>query len=129
MGDITQAEGFSSVAQETTTSNGWVSKSGFPATSASIKTAGQFSIRWSATVGQTKANRNFGFRVQWRPTGGVFSVISSVDLSVPRDNDAFMQSGFQEVTLPTDNTIEVDVQHGQTTDGFASILENVSIEA
>jgi hypothetical protein len=103
IGDITQAEGFISNGTEQTTSDGWVSKSGFPWTTIGTKTAGQFSIRWFAQVGQTKTNRNFGFRVLWRPTGGTFEVLGEVQLTVNRDGDVIMQSGFKNVTLPSDN--------------------------
>lgn len=126
--DVTEAEGFVSNAQETTTSDGWVSKSGFPFTTTSPKTAGKFSVRWFAEVGQTKTNRNFGFRVRWRPAGGTWADLASVQLTVNRDNDVIMQSGFKEVTLPSNGDIEIDVQHGQTTQGSASILQNVSVE-
>lgn len=128
LGDITEAEGFVSNARETTTSDGWVSKSGFPWTTANTKTAGQFSIRWFAQVGQTKTNRNFGLRIRWRPAGGIFADLAEVNLTVNRDGDVVMQSGFKEVTLATDAQIEIDLQHGQTTQGQSSILENVSVE-
>lgn len=128
VGDLTEAEGFTSFGQETTNSTGWVSKSGFPVTSAQVKTAGEFSLRWSAEVGQTKTNRNFGFRTRWRPSGGTWEDMGTVNLSVNRDGDVMMQAGFREVTLPTNNNIEIDIQHGQTTSGQSSIIQNVSVE-
>lgn len=129
IGEIAQIEGFVSNNEETTTSNGWVSKSGFPWTTVGVKTAGTFSLRWFAEVGQTKATRNFGFRVRWRPAGGSWSILSELPLlTVSRDNNKFQQSGFKQITLPVDNNIQIDFQHGQTTDGFASILSNVSVE-
>jgi len=126
--DLGQEEAFNSLTQETTTSNGWVSKSGFPWTTINNKTAGEFVVAWSSEVGQTKTNRNFGFRVRARPTGGTWVTLGEVELSVNRDDDLFMQSGFQEITLPTDNTIEIDIQFGQTTQGNSAIIRNVSVE-
>lgn len=126
--DLTEAEGFVSNAQEMTTSDGWVSKTGFPIITINDKTSGLFSLRWFAQVGQTKASRNFGFRVLWRPLGGVWAPLAEIQATVTRDDNVFMQSGFKEVTLPTTTKIEMDVQHGQTTDGFSSIIENVSVE-
>lgn len=126
--DLTQAEGFTDSAQENTSSDDWVSKTNFPIVTVNEKTAGKFSLRWSANVGQTKNGRNFGFRVLWRPTGGVFAVLSSVQLSVSNDGSVLMQSGFKEVDLLADSTIEMDIQHGQTTDGFESIIKDVSVE-
>ena len=38
-----------------------------------------------------------------------------------------MQSGFQEVNL-VGTAIEIDVQYGQTADGFAAIMESVAVE-
>lgn len=127
--DITEAEGFVSNGTEQTASDGWVSKTGFPWTTTETKTAGKFSLRWFMEVGQTKATRNFGYRVLWRPTGGAWTILSEISsATVAKDGNKGQQSGFKEITLPTDNTIEMDIQHGQTIDGFESIISNVSVE-
>jgi len=126
--DLGQEEAFNSLSQETTTSNGWVSKSSFPITTEFTKTAGQFVVQWSAEVGQTKTNRNFGFRVLAAPTGSPLVELGNVELTVNRDNDLIMQSGFQEIIVPTDNTIDIDIQFGQTTQGQSAIIRNVSVE-
>ena len=124
--DIAEIESFESTPQETTTSNGWVSKSGFPWTSAS-KTAGIFSVRWFYEVGQTKASRNFGYRtLLTAPTSETLSEIPVAGIS--NDNQRFMQSGFQEYELLSDGPLTVDVQFGQTTDGFSAIMQNVAVE-
>lgn len=126
--DLTEAEGVTSIAQETTTSNGWVSKTGYPFLTSLSKTAGQFSIRWSSEVGQTTKNRNYGLRTRWRPEGGTWVVLGEVELSNARNNNFLMQSGFKQVILATNSKIEVDIQHGQTTGGGSSVLQNASME-
>lgn len=127
--DLTEAEGFTSNTLEQTASDGWVSKTNFPWLTTEIKTSGLFSLRWFMEVGQTKATRNFGFRVLWRIEGGVWAVLSEIASStVSRDGNTIMQSGFKEVSVLADSKIEIDVQHGQTTAGFQSIMSNVSVE-
>lgn len=125
-GDLTEAESFNSVNTETTTSNGWVSKSGFPYVTG-IKTAGKFEVRWFAEVGQTRRNRNFGFRCRAAPSVSALVVLSSVELTLPRNNNVIMQSGFQEIELPSDGTITIDLEYGQTTNGFSAIIQNASV--
>lgn len=126
--DLTEAEGKTQNALDTTTSNGWVSRAGFPFLTTGVKTAGKFSIRWSTEVGQTTKNRNYGLLVRWRPEGGAWTTLSSVELANSRDNNFIMQGGFKEVTLPTDSKIEVDMQFGQTTGGGTAQIQNSALE-
>ena len=126
--DLTEAEGHTREEQESTTSNGWVSMTTFPFLTTLSKTAGKFSIRWSANVGQSKTNRNFGFRARWRPEAGTWVVLSEIETSVNRDGDLIMQGGFKEVTLASNAKIEVDLQFGQTTQGNNALIENGSME-
>ena len=127
--DIAEIEGFVSNNTETTTSNNWVSKTGFPWTSASVKSSGIWSLRWFAEVGQTKEGRLFGFRIRWRATGDDWSILSEIpEAAVSIDDGLIQQSGFKEVALAADNTIEMDVQYGQTDSGFSAIISNVSVE-
>ena len=126
IGDIAEIENFTSTVRETTTSDGWVSKAGFPWTSGP-KTAGVFSVRWFYEVGQTKASRNFGYRTLiTSPTADTLSEIAIA--SVRSDNDLIQQSGFQDYALLADGSITVDVQYGQTTQGNSAIMQNVAVE-
>lgn len=126
--DLTEAEAFMDSPEEQTASDGWVSKNGFPYLTIDPKTAGTISIRWSMEVGQSKANKVFGYRVRWRPEGGTWADLVSLTTSVGTPNDIFLQGGFADVELLTDDKIEVDVQHGQTTATGNSILRNVTVE-
>ena len=129
IGDITEAEGFTDLPQETSTANGWVSKNNYPFLTSNTKTTGTFSIRWSIVAGQTKAGKNFGYRVRWRVEGGTWASLLEIDqASINSANDVFLQGGFSEVVLLADNKIEVDVQYGQTTAGGAAIIREASVE-
>lgn len=126
--DLTEAETASQGVQDSTTSNGWVSRSGFPFLTAGVKTAGTFSLRWSTEIGQTTKNRNYGLLIRWRPEGGIWATLSSVELSNSRNNDFITQSGFKEVVLLANSKIEVDMQFGQTTGGGTCLIRNSSLE-
>jgi len=129
IGDITEAENFLDSPQETSTADGWVSKSNYPFLTSGIKTSGSFSIRWSIVVGQTKAGKNFGYRVRWRVEGGTWASLLEIDqASINSANDVFLQGGFSEVILPSDSKVEIDVQYGQTTAGGAAIIRRASVE-
>lgn len=126
--DLTEAEGDTQNASDSTTSNGWVSRSGFPFLTTDTKTAGLFSIRWSTEVGQSTKNRNYGLLIRWRVEGGTWETLSSVELSNSRNNNYLMQGGFKEVTVATDSKIEVDMQFGQTNNGGTALIQNSALE-
>lgn len=128
LSDITEAEAFTSEAEDQTASDLWVSKTGFPFLTEGVKTAGQFSVRWSIEVGQTKANKTFSFRVRWRAEGGTWVDLTSLSTTISTPGDTYLQGGFKEVVLPSADKIELDVQHGVTTATGNSILRNVSVE-
>lgn len=128
LADITQLEEFSSDGAESTTSNGWVTKSGFPFTSVSIKTAGEFEVAWSSEIGQSTKQKAVGSEFSWRPVGGTWEVLSDIRAGVATSNEYQLRSGFRKVTLAADAMVELRAQWGQTNDGGIGLIRNVTMK-
>lgn len=128
LADITQLEEFSSDASESTTSNGWITKSGFPFMSANIKTAGEFEVAWSSEVGQSTKQKAVGSEFAWREEGGTWDVLSDIRAGVATANEYQLRSGFRKVSLAADAKIELRAQWGQTDDGGIGLIRNVTMK-
>jgi hypothetical protein len=125
---LTEYEAYSSPGLESTTDNGWVIKSGYPFTS-EVKSAGRFMIDFTGLVGQSNANRDVGFRVEYREgTTGAWIELFSTLSKFPQANGQLTITSFREITLATDTEIQVQLSWGQTTGGGTGRLEQANIK-
>lgn len=125
---LTEFEAHPGPSSETTTSNGWVTKSEYPYTS-TLKSAGKYVIDYSAQLGQSKTGRLVGIQIQWRlGTSGTWNTLAEVITSFGADDAYGLFSGFNEVTLPSDTVIQIQINWGQTTTGFEGLIKEANIK-
>ena len=121
-------ESFGSDLQESTTSNNWVTKSGFPYTTDN-KTAGTYIIDYTAELGQSDKFKQVGFRVQWREgTTGSWLDLTDIRAGLPTDGEFQIRTGFRQVQLTSDGVFQVRIQFGQTDDGGTGFIQNCNIK-
>ena len=126
---LTEFESFSSPNNQNTTSNGWVTKSGYPYTS-SIKSAGRYIIDFTCQVGQSDKEKQVGTRFQFRlGTSGSWANLGEPILdAVSTDNAYQYRTSFFEITLPTDGVFQVRILFGQTDDGGTGRIREANIK-
>jgi hypothetical protein len=114
---FTEFEAYSDNSTESTTSNGWVTKSGYPYTT-DVKTAGQYVIDWSAQLGQSDKQKEVGLLVEWREgTSGSWTELADLRDGVSQDDAWDIRTGFNLVTLSTDTEFQIRIRFGQTDEG------------
>lgn len=125
---LTEFEAYTSDTLESTTSNNWVTKTGYPYIT-SVKTAGIYVVDFTAEVGQSNANKQVGYRIQWRKVGEtVWNDLSETYLQFPQANGYFFVTSFRRLDLDVDSAIEIRVQWGQTDDGGAGRIRYAGIK-
>lgn len=127
---LTEFETFSSDAVQSTTSNGWITKTGYPYTT-DVKSAGTYVIDYSANVGQSDKEKEVGSRVQFREgTTGTWITIGGSDIrnGVSADDAYELRTGFNNITLTTDTEVQIRWQFGQTDDGGTGRIRFASIK-
>lgn len=125
---LTEFEAYASDSTQSTTTNNWATKTGYPYTT-SVKTAGQYVIDFTAEVGQTDKEKQVGFRVQWREgTSGGWNTLSDTRNGLSADDEYSLRTGFRLVTLPVDSNFQVRLQWGQTDDGGSGLIRNAGIK-
>lgn len=125
---LTEFEAFESEAEETTTSNGWVTKSGYPYTTVT-KTAGFYIIDHTAQVGQSDKEKQISHRVQWREgTSGTWQTLLEIDDAVGTDDAFQVRTGFNLVELTADGVFQVRIEYGQTDDGGTGKIKEANIK-
>jgi hypothetical protein len=124
---LTEFEAFESDAEESTTSNRWVTKSGYPYTTIT-KSAGDYVINFTAQVGQSDKEKTVGSRVQFRlGTSGTWITIKDIRDAVSTDDAFQLRTGFFIITLPVDGVFQVRQQFGQTDDGGTGKIKEANI--
>lgn len=125
---LTEFESFSSPATQTTTSNGWVTKAGYPYTSQE-KPAGRYIIDFTAEVSNNSNNSEVGVRIQWRQgTSGTWITLKSIQTEIPRGGTVFLFTAFEEITLNTDTVFQVQFQFGQTDSGGTGSISEANLK-
>ena len=121
-------EAFESVGIQSTTSNGWITKSGYPYTT-TTKTAGDYVIDYSAQIGQSDKEKVVGYQVQWRPgTTGTWLELVDVRDGLSIDDGYQLRTGFDIITLPSDGVFQVRVRWGQTDEGGTGRIQRAAIK-
>jgi hypothetical protein len=124
---LTEFEAFGSAGLETTTSNGWVTKSGYPYTTTS-KSPGDYIVNYTAQIGNNSNNTEIGFRAQWRlGTSGTWIDLVDIRRQVPRGGDTILTTGFSIVTLPASGVFQVRIEYGQTDSGGTGSIQEANI--
>ena len=125
---LTEFEAFASDNNQSTTTNGWATKSGYPYTT-DIKSAGQYVVDFTAEIGQSDKFKQVGFRVQWRLfTSGAWNTLSVTKNGVSTDGEYALRSGFRLINLPVTTNFQVRLQWGQTDDGGSGFIKNAGIK-
>lgn len=120
-------EAFSSPGQQSTTSGGWQTKSGYPYTT-TPKTAGDYIINHTAQVGNTDKQKQAGHRVQWRPgTSGAWQTLVDIRDANSVDNQFQLRTGFNIVTLASDDVFQVRIQYGENDDGGTTRIREANV--
>ena len=125
---LTEFEAFSDDAEESTTSNGWVTKNNFPYTT-SVKSAGDYVVDFSAQIGQSDKEKTVGFRVQWREgTSGSWTTLADARNGLGADDGTELRTAFRVITLSSDTEFQIRIQWGQTDDGGTGTIQNATIK-
>ena len=125
---LTEFESFSSAGFESTTSNAYVTKSGYPYTTA-VKSAGDYIIDFTALLSQTNNNRRVAFRVQYREgIAGAWITIFESDYYPSRSGANIAATSFREITLASDTEFQVQLQWAVTTTGGSGGIEEANIK-
>ncbi len=120
-----RGENFRSEGESNTTSNLWVDK--LTGTTGILK-AGSILISQFSEVGQSKAGRELGHRVQWKPSNSsIWIDISDTRDGVSNDNGYVPRSCWDIIQLPTNDSIDIRVQWGQTNDGGIARIRKVRV--
>ena len=122
-----QFDAYSDTTAQSTTSNGWVTKSGYPYT-APVKPAGTYMLTHSAEIGQSDKEKVVGSRVQWRQgTSGTWITLSDIREAVSVDDGAQLRTGFSPIELTSDTNFQVRYQWGQPDDGGTGTIDEAGI--
>lgn len=114
---------------QSTTSNGWVTVSGFPYTSPVLEPA-TYIVSWSIVVCQTDKEKQVGTRVQTRlGTSGGWSTEVGTDIrnAVSVDDGCDTRTSFFTYIVPTSSVFQLRYQFGQTGDGGTATKEVASV--
>ena len=127
-GTLGLVESFTDDPQESTTSNGWVTKNNYPYVSA-VKPADTYVIDFYALIGQSDKEKKAGSRLQWRPNNsGSWTTLFSVSNGVSTDDEFDPRSGFREIVLGSPSTIAVRWQFGDTDEGGTCFIKDAGIK-
>lgn len=119
----TEYYAFQDISESTTIADGWVQKSLF--TTPTI-VAGKYIIHYKAQVTNT-SKKNVGFQINISVNGGAFIDIDTQD-KAPTTADVYeTRSGFEEITLATDNPLQIQVNFGQTIAGGTGKIQKVAV--
>jgi hypothetical protein len=133
---LTEFEEYSSPTLQSTTSNGWKTKTGnggsdlgYPYTT-DIKSAGKYVVDFTVQVGQTDKEKQVGSRFQWRQgTSGSWITLGDPILDALSRDDAFQyRTSFFEIELSIDTNFQVRIQFGQTDDGGTGKIKEGNIK-
>lgn len=120
---LTEFEAFASPGLQTTTSDGWVTKTGYPYTT-TTKTPGDYIVNYTAQISNNSNNSEIGFRAQFRlGTTGTWIDLVSIIRQVTRKGDVILASGFSVITVPSTSVFQVRFQFGQTIAGGTGSIE------
>ena len=124
---VTEFEAFNDDTQESTTSNGYVTKNNYPYTTAE-KSAGDYVINYTALIGQSDKEKLVGFRAQYREgIAGGWTTLADARNGLGSDDGTELRTGFNVITLASDTEIQIRLQWGQTDDGGTGTIENAAI--
>jgi hypothetical protein len=124
---LTEFESFSSPGLESTTSNSLIVKSGYPYTTAT-KTAGEYVIDHTATVGNNSNNKESRHTVEWRlGTSGSWTTAVDISKNFIRGGDVELRSGFFSITLATSGVFQVRIRYANP-GGGSCIIEEANIK-
>lgn len=114
--------------QQTTTSNGWVTVSGYPYTTTGKTIGGEYIINFTALVGNSDKEKRTGSRIQYREgTSGSWITLIDVRNAVSVDDGEDLRTGFVQLDPLTLDEFQVRYQFGQTDDGGTGTIRQANI--
>lgn len=120
-------EDFESETSESTTSDVYITKTGFPWTTAT-KTAGRYKISYYAEIDNSQKQKTMGCRVSYQLNGAGGYTIIGLNTDGSAENGGILAfSGFKEINLAVDSTIDILVEYGLTTGGGTMTISRVRI--
>jgi hypothetical protein len=124
---LTEFESFSGVSEESTTSDTPIVKSEYPVTT-ELKSAGFYTINYSAQVSQSSNNALTKLIVEWRPgTSGTWLELLDTEQEL-RDVGFVPWSGFSVIELTTTQVFQVRISYANPGAGTALIKQaNITI--
>lgn len=128
--DLTEFEIFSSDSIESTTSDLWITKTGYPYTT-TLKTTGTYILDYSCNMTNSLKQKGTGTRVQYRELGDVdWITIQGSELlgGVNVSNEYILRTGFHEIEVTADVELEIRWQFGQTTSGGTGRIKDASVK-
>jgi hypothetical protein len=125
---LTEFEAFSSQNLQSTTSIALQVKTNFPYTTTS-KTAGLYVIDFTKQVTNSDKQKRIVTVVDWRiGTTGAYTTLAEINEGVSFDEAWQLRSGFNIITLPTDNVFQVRIRWSATVDGGTARIRFASIK-
>lgn len=115
---LTEFEGFTSAGEESTTSNAWVTKSGYPV-STDPKSVGTFKVDFTIQASNSDKEKQIGTRFQYRLNGsGSWITLGESRNAVSVDDEFQPRTYFVALDIPVeDDFFQFRWQYGQTDDG------------
>lgn len=124
---FTIIEEYSSDTNQSTTSNNWVVKSGFPYTTSDLP-AGNYEISFSAEIGQSKKKKVVGSIFEWRDgITGDWVPLSDIRNGLSISNAYELRSGFRKIIKTVTGVVQLRASWGQTDDGGTGYMRNVTM--
>jgi predicted small secreted protein len=119
--NLTEVETYFEAAELSTTSDGWVTAL---QQETLAKAGGDYLIIHSSAIKQSQTNKIMEYKIEYRinATGSWIELVT-----IPyegRGNSYTLQTGLNEVSLSTDDTVEVRLQYGQTMAGGTAYIKN-----
>jgi len=126
---LIEFEGYENTTTHSTTSNGWVQKSGYPYTT-STKSPGKYKIDHTAQLSQTKRESPLGYQIQWRTgTSGSWITLYEVKWGSGAENSSYydIKSGISVIELSTETNFQIRFMFGYTVDGGTARMQKTNI--
>ena len=127
---IARVESLAVTTQTNTTSNGWVTATGWPLATATLDIA-TYIIDYTCNFTNSDKEKGVGTRVQWRSgTSGSWTEVVGSDIrnGVSEDNQFDLRTGFAEITTTVSDVVQVRWQVGQTDNGGTGRIKNMAVK-
>lgn len=113
---------FQSTPEQSTTSNNWVTAATFSTPSID---AGKYIVHYKAQLTNSQ-NKVVGFQVRSDSGSGYVTIEESITAPT-KSGDFETRAAFEEVELPVDGVIDIQVRYGQTDAGGIGRIKDIAV--